>query len=268
MSPAASRFTFCVNVVASVMAETENTSTELGPNVTDYVVSAAKSLLGTVPFAGSLLTEIAGTIIPRQRMDRVARFAVVLDEKIARFEKNLVRSQLTNENFTEIMEESIRQAARSTTDERRTYIASLVASGLDPSAVGFVETRHLLRVLGEINDAEIIWLRFFLVPYVRSDLDFREKHANVLNIPPVLNRDPETQDKNALKSGYHHHLGQLGLLEPNYASTRDGMLVMEGAAPKLAGYQISWLGKMLLRFVGLADLSGSGALLVQPVPHD
>jgi hypothetical protein len=32
----------------------------------DYVTSAAKAVLGVVPFAGSLLAEVAGTIIPNQ----------------------------------------------------------------------------------------------------------------------------------------------------------------------------------------------------------
>ncbi len=36
----------------------------------DYVASAAKAALGVVPFAGSLLVELAGTVIPNQRINR------------------------------------------------------------------------------------------------------------------------------------------------------------------------------------------------------
>jgi hypothetical protein len=42
---------------------------DLAPSSVDYVVSVAKASLGVVPFVGSLLAEIAGTLIPNQRID-------------------------------------------------------------------------------------------------------------------------------------------------------------------------------------------------------
>lgn len=45
-------------------------------NATDYVTAAAKAVLGLVPFAGSLLAELAGTIITNQRIDRLSKFSV------------------------------------------------------------------------------------------------------------------------------------------------------------------------------------------------
>ena len=59
----------------------------------DYVASAAKSIVGAVPFAGSLLVEIAGTIIPNQRMDRVAQFAQSLETKLASLEQDFPAHQ-------------------------------------------------------------------------------------------------------------------------------------------------------------------------------
>ena len=75
----------------------------------DYVASAVKSLVGAALFAGSLLSEIAGVIIPNQRLDRVVRFAVQLEARLDAFAKDFVLSQLTNENFTDLMEEGLRQ---------------------------------------------------------------------------------------------------------------------------------------------------------------
>jgi len=87
---------------------THDRGCRLGLCIPDYVASAAKALLGAAPFAGSLLAEIAGTIIPNQRIDRLARFAVILEEKLAQLDREFVRAQLTDENFTNIMEDSIR----------------------------------------------------------------------------------------------------------------------------------------------------------------
>jgi outer membrane murein-binding lipoprotein Lpp len=113
--------------------------------------AAVKSLVGAVPFAGSLLVEIAGIVIPNQRLDRVATFAQHLESKLRTLEQSFVRSQLTNENFTDLMEEGLRQAARSLSDERREHIATLISKSLDPSGMSYAESRHFLRVLGEIQ---------------------------------------------------------------------------------------------------------------------
>ena len=49
-------------------------SDPLANRVPDYVVTAAKAALGAVPLAGSLLAELAGSIIPNQRIERIVAF--------------------------------------------------------------------------------------------------------------------------------------------------------------------------------------------------
>ena len=94
---------------------------------------------------GSLLAEIAGTVIPNQRIDRVVKFAAQLEAKLAALEQDFVRSQLTNENFTDLMEEGLRQAARSLSDERREHIDTLISHSLDPDGMSYADSRHFLR---------------------------------------------------------------------------------------------------------------------------
>src|SRR5690606_28838317 len=101
---------------------------------------------------------------PNQRINRVVSFATHLQKRIADLEQDRVRAHLTDENFTDLVEEALRQAARATTDERRQHIASVVAAGLTTEDVSFIESKHLLRILGETNDLEIIWLRSHLHP--------------------------------------------------------------------------------------------------------
>ena len=103
--------------------------------LTDYVAAAAKSIVGEVPFAGSLLVEIAGGIIPNQRIERIAKFASILDSKIAHLERASIRAKVTDENFTDLAEEAMKQAARSITNERREYIASVRRIGLCEDAL-------------------------------------------------------------------------------------------------------------------------------------
>jgi hypothetical protein len=211
-----------------------------------------------VPFAGSLLVELAGTVFPNQRMDRIVKYARVLEHKLSSLQQDFVRSQLTNENFTDLLEEGMRQAARSLSDERREYIANLIANSLSEQDVEYVEAKHLLRMLSEINDIEVIWLRYHLVPGIRVDKEFREKHANIINNPIVASM-ADTQyvhDKEALQDSYKKHLAQLGLLEPEYnidRKTKSPKYDSFTGVPKIRGFQLSPLGRLLLRYIGFSE---------------
>jgi hypothetical protein len=234
--------------------EQQNETVRLQAGAPDYVTAAAKAALGVIPFAGSLLAEVAGAIIPNQRIDRVVKFAVILEQKLSDLEKASARLHLTDENFTDLLEESIRQVARSVTDERRDYIASVLTHGIKSENIQFIESKHLLRILGEINDIEVVWLKFYLVAGLPGDEDFRRKHADILQIPQAYMGAPQdVLDKNALKDSYLQHLAKLGLLEETYATipqarTRHPVT----GAPTVLGYQLTRLGKLLLRHIGLA----------------
>ncbi len=227
----------------------------LESNTSDYVTSAAKAALGFVPFVGSLLVELAGTIIPNQRIDRISKFAQILNRKFSNLEEEFIRLQFSNEEFIDLLEEGIRQAARSLTDERRNYIASSIANSLSSQDIEYSESKHLLRILDEINDIEVIWLRCNFDSSIYNDNDeFREKHKDVLR-PPASSMDSSQKElyKETLEQSYHHHLAQLGLLEHRYsmdARTRSLKYDSSTVAPKISGYQITSLGRLLLRQIG------------------
>jgi hypothetical protein len=230
---------------------------ELNIQPIDYVASATKSFLGAVPFAGSLLAELAGTIIPNQRIDRIARFAEILENKIASLEQEFVRSQLTNENFSDLFEEGLRQAARSLTNERREYIGSLIINSLSQQDIEYIESKHLLRILGELNDIEIIWLMSYLDPAFDKDDEFRERHSDILTPAIVTFSDsPIALDKKALQESYKEHLSYLGLLKPRYkvdTKTHLPKFDKSTGAQEINGYIITQLGRLLLEQISLAN---------------
>ncbi len=232
-------------------------SDPLNQNPTDYVVASAKAVLGMIPFAGSLLAELAGTIIPKQRMDRLVSFAKELERKVSHLDQDALRAKLTDENFIDLLEESARQAAQSTTEERRRYIAELLASGVTETHISFVESKHLLRLLSQINDIEIIWLRFYHHPYFGGDEEFREKHAAVLEpIAAILGSDQDTLDRHALQENYKQHLISLGLLmQPLQVDSKTGYPIFDKLSGnwKTRGTQVTPLGRLLLRHIGLGS---------------
>jgi hypothetical protein len=219
------------------MTNPENSSSDLNDKPIDYITSIVKGTLGMVPFAGSLLGELAGTVIPKQRLDRIAKFVVILESKLSNLEQDFVRSQLINENFSDLLEEGARQTTRSLSDERRNYIASLITNSLSDQDIEYIESKHLLRILSELNDIEVIWLRFYLEPTISGDEEFRDKHENILT--PIMASISDSQsvlDKEALQESYKQHLSQLGLLRT-----------------KRNDYEITPLGQLLLTQIGLSS---------------
>lgn len=230
---------------------------DLDNSATDYVAATVKAILGMAPIAGPLLAELAGTIIPKQRADRLASFVSMLDEKLRSMDKDMVRTKLLDENFTDLLEETARHATRSLTEERREYLASLLASGMSKEHVSFVESKHLLRILGEINDVEVIWLRFYLNPHLEGDEEFRATHAQVLEpVAAHIGSDQETVDREALQDNYVQHLVSLGLLSrPLRADAKTGQPTFDRSSGnwRMARARVTPLGRLLLRQIGLYE---------------
>lgn len=231
---------------------------ELSNSSIDHVTSVVKGAIGMIPILGPLLAEIAGTLIPNQRIDRLAKFAEELNYRLMGVEESKLRAYLTNENFTDAVEESLRQAARSTSDERRSYIASLLTNGIDNDKINFIEIKHLLRLLGEINDIEIIWLRSYMGPTLNTDKEFRNRHAKILS--PVAANFGSTQeelDQEALQESYKLHLERLGLLRSKIrfdTKTKLPEFDKKDGFKKL-GFEITAMGRLLIRYINAVDIA-------------
>ncbi len=227
---------------------------EIKTQAMDYVASGAKAVLGAVPFAGSLLAEVAGTIIPNQRVDRIADFALKLQTRIERLEESRVRSQLDDEEFTDLLEESLRQASRATTEDRRQYLASLVSYSLTSDSIEHAESKHLMRILGELNDVEVLWLRFFHDPTMGGDKKFRELHAGVFEpVVAALGSCQDELDDHALQESYIAHLVRLGLVTEHISKNPDGTPEYDEFTghPKVSYEEASLLGRLLLRSIDM-----------------
>ena len=207
----------------------------------DHVISTIKSVLGTVPIVGPFLTEVVGTLVPNQRLDRIAEFAQMLHDRIETLEQEILKDLAKDEEFTDLLEESLQQVARTTSEDRRKYIANLVASGINDKKMQYVQDKHLLRILGEINDIEVIWLIAYAVDFSKSNKsEFQKKHKNVLD--PIASHKGSSQrehDKRALQDSYKQHLERLNLLKINNRES----------------YNISSLGRLLVRRIGMEDVT-------------
>jgi hypothetical protein len=235
------------------MANEKNLET----NRTDLLTSFSKSALSVIPIAGPFLSEIIGTIIPNQRIDRLIEYIIELDKRISKIEIARLEELSRNEEFIDLTEEGFIQASRATTSERRQYIASIIESGINDEAINFLQSKHLLKLLSELNDIEIIWLRSFLDSFEESDVEFRDKHKNVLKpIKIYVGVDQETLNSASIQDSYKDHLERLRLIESKIRIDRKtGFPEFDKftGKPKTSYLRVTHLGKMLLEQIGLIN---------------
>ena len=233
------------------------TKDELENNRIDLIASAAKSVLGNVPFVGSLLSELVNNLIPNQRIDRLSKFVKELEIRISEIPSEKLNTLLGNEEFIDLVEEGFFQASRSITDERRQYIASIIANGILDEDIELNESKYLLKLLQDLNDVEIIWLRYYFVPTVQGDEVFREKHERILMPFRVNNStDHKSLTKASLQHSYKEHLERLGLIEHKDKIDRSKGIPeydIASGKPKKSHPTISNLGRLLLKQIGVIN---------------
>jgi hypothetical protein len=222
----------------------------LDPNRRDRLVAVSKGLAGIVPCIGSAAAEIIGHVIPAQRFDRLVAFVRALDEKVGDIDAEVLDARMRTEEFIDLLEDGLQQAARTLTDERREYIATLLKNSLAADELDHVHDKKLLWLLGELNDAEIIILRSFGLPH-GDRRKFVDAHESVVQAPPAyIGASREVLDRAAMHEAFRRRLSELGLIRPRFKKPKRGQLPEfdeKSGMMKASGYDISPLGRMLLR---------------------
>ena len=227
---------------------------DLNSNFLDKRVASYTAIANMVPYLGPCLSAIISEIIPNQRVDRIVRYVELLNQKIEKIDQELIKNISHDENGIDLVEEGFVQASRAISNERREYIANLVVNGISDEKKKYSDIKYMLKLLSELNDPEIIWLRSYLHSPINGDEDFREKHKNILTVEPSnIGTDEATNEKNSIQNSYSEHLERLGLISSH--KTID----IRTKQPKYDRYgnqEVSYryttiLGKYLLKLLNL-----------------
>jgi hypothetical protein len=221
----------------------------------DADTALLKGAIGSIPVVGSILGELVGLILPDQRIDRLEDFVRRLAERLDSLDPEALREQFRDPESVDLFEEGAVQSVRAVSDERRAYIASVVSEGLSGDAKDRIQAKRLLRLLAQIDDDQIIILASHLRKNSHDD-EFFERHQAVLH--PVSNHlgaDQDEMDAAAMYELARAELVQLGLLRANFKSTKKGEnpeFDSRTGMVKASGRQITSLGRLLLRQIGVA----------------
>jgi hypothetical protein len=210
----------------------------LGATGRDRAVAVARAVAGMVPVAGSLIAELITEVVPGQRQERIEDWLRHLAERLASIEDATLQERLREPENVALFEEGAYQASRAFSEERRRQIAELVAGGIADQRRDYLEGLRVLRLLGELDDAEVIILAGYLQK--NRDGDYWKRHANVLQDLAVhLGSSRDQIDADVVRKAGRQHLVQVGLLD-------------QGALGGAASIQLNGLGRLLLRRIGLA----------------
>jgi hypothetical protein len=231
---------------------------DLNSNDVDKGVLLLKGITGAIPFIGPMIAEIVGEIIPGQRIDRMSELLHILNEKLSKLEisQEELSHKMKEEPYVNLLEEGMWQAARSTSQERKEYIASILANGISNENLHEVEENILLSILSQLNDNEIIILYSYTMR-VRRNPEFQKQHENILMKPLVhIGSNQEELDKATIYDTYRGKLVSLNLLRRDFKKPKRGELPEfdeKTGMVKASGYSLTPLGRLFLKYIDMPD---------------
>jgi len=229
---------------------------ELEPNSLDHILAVLNSTVGEIPLAGPLMQLALGQI-PGQRIDRIAKYVVTLESRLAVLEAHFLSGRMVDPYMADVFEEGLRQAVNSLSDERREYIASLVVNSLSDTDMSSQESRFLLDLLGKISDMEVLILLSYTSSIGQGD-EFYDTHKPMLDRASTYVSSPkEAHDVATIHRGMRQHLEELKLLEVDVPDFKGG--TPSSLRKEMKGvlhpdkFKISRLGKLLIEKIGLTS---------------
>lgn len=236
------------------MSKDENIFENSGADISAMIVKGAA---GIIPGLGGFVGEIVTSLIPNQRIDRIANYVDLLNAKFRNLPNEIVEKLRNNELFIDLIEESFIKASRATTEERRHYIVNVVERGMSDIDVDINNAKYLLGLLSDLNDNEMVWLRYYHERTIVDKQNFRLTHPNILApIQTVIGDSIDTKRSEAIQESYTEHLERLGLVKSHIQMNRElGVPKYDEFSnkPKISYTEATTLGRMLLEYVGLID---------------
>jgi hypothetical protein len=209
-----------------------------------------------IPVFGPLFSELINTFIPNQRLDRIGRLMLQLEEKLADVSKERLDARFRDPAFVDLLEDAMMQTARALDPDRVAQIASLLKNSIADEEVHRLRDKRLLGLLGELNEVEVLILSSHLGKY-KDNPEFLGRHGRAITRPLECYADPNNDvDALALYDEQISHMVRLGLLRLKFHIPAQGESYMFDAGTgtmRSTGHAITQLGTLLLRRIDVAE---------------
>jgi hypothetical protein len=223
----------------------------LDDNWRDRLVAVTKGAVGAIPWAGGLVAEIVGAVIPGQRADRIAEYLRALSMQVEGMSQDLRDTITSNAEKVDLIEQGGYQAARATSRERVDQIVEAVSRGLSEDDAYVIRRKRLLQLLGELDNDEVSLLNAYGLSYGGGDRMAFER----INRPDPIHMQSSSVEieQNYLFDAGKANLLRLGLLKKHYPSVRKGEVPEfdSRTGDNKHSVEISGLGRLLLKEIGM-----------------
>ena len=223
---------------------------DLNENKTDYITSVLSGVLGTVPMAGSLLSEAITQIIPNQRMDRVVNFikelAIELEKQKIDIEKLKQKIEGKYE-YGAYFTNCIRYLSNDVYEEKINYYKKLCFSGLIGDEKNLIHCERVLHILSDLDFYEIQYLRYYYDPRMAPTDMMKDVFSKI--------------GFDILFPLYNMGMNEEQIIEETYKQVTLNNLVKNGLLQKktnsrtgIEKYEITTLGRMILKKIGYDEI--------------
>lgn len=214
-----------------------NEEIKIETNRSDYAAALVRGIIGAAPVVGPMVAEALAAGIPNQKLERVISFTKLLEDKLNYLEEEVLKEKFKTEEFGDLLEDALLQASGALSPERREYIANLLTNSLTDADLDHIGEKKLLSLLNDVNDAEMLLLKFYSLPDGPERESMIAKYAF---IKPNLEKQSEEKregKESILFSAYWGHLVMTSLIYGNQGSDE----------------KPTKLGLILLKYVGLIE---------------
>jgi hypothetical protein len=188
----------------------------LGSRLPDHAAATARALVSWVPFVGGALAEIVTQIVPNQRIDRLEKYLVFLQEEIAN--QKVSEDRLKQPENVDLIEDGAYLAVRALSDQRKRYIARCVAEGIALAEIEHIREKRILSLLDQLDDEEILILDAYGA--IPGD-EAREKFEKLRPPAPIMSAPREIHEQNSLYQASLDKLESLSLIRQRITFNRD-----------------------------------------------
>ncbi len=206
---------------------------DFSTNRKDVLAMLTKGIVGATPVVGNLLAETLTQFIPDQKLERIGECLSIFAEKVKYLEVEFLEEKIRTQEFADLLEDVIVSASRALTPERKEYLAALLKNSITRDDLDHLGHKKILGMLNELNDAEIIIMKYHSFTDQAAKWEFQTQHHSVITgyrLPPDASQ--EERDRHLMFMQNHKTIERLQL------NVTDSM-----------GYN---LGLLLLRYIDLA----------------
>ena len=234
----------------------QNSNIDIQTKRVDTAVALTKAVLGAVPFAGGALAEIIGSVVPNQRLDRIAAFLTELDKRLKKVE---VEKLNHNKFALDLFEDGMYQAVRILSEDRNKYLAIFLKQTIDVDSNSYSTKKKLLGILQELTDKDIEILKSISKRWYQAT-------AREYSICPVTYGQYDKlsgEEKNEyehLRVDFGLHIANLQRLNLIHVKTKeidpewdDSHIDNDIGLPEVDDCKLTKIGELLLSNIGAID---------------